>query len=252
MKKPLFRVVQGKKIDNANKAIFDIEHIANNTNVNEDIFFPQPNPSQNDDNKNSYQKSKILNCNYTTFTTSSTLSQYEKFNDIKEIIRYIKKEIIFSFIIYFNGILGLFGIEDKLIFVYDEIIENLNKDFNIKLLNESIENILTSKNGKNEKSDLNHNIELIKKIYDKKYISIINLLKLTFFEILEHFRRTKYFPELHGFEYYFIRSIEKLDEQHKGKNYITYYTNILYDYEYIYKDPKDYKKGDLSIIINQQ
>ena len=54
MKKPLFRVVQGKKNDNTNKAMFDIEHIANNTNVNEDIFFPQPDPSQNGHNKNSY------------------------------------------------------------------------------------------------------------------------------------------------------------------------------------------------------
>ena len=139
----------------------------------------------------------------------------------------------------------LFGIEDKLIFVYDEIIETLNKDFNIKLLNESIENLLTFKCGKNlKKFDLNHNIKLIKKINDKKYDSIKNLLKLTFFQILKYFRRTKYYPELQGFEYYFIRSIEKLDEQHKGKDY----TNVLY----IYKDPNDYKKGDLFIIINEQ
>ena len=253
MNKPIFRVVQGKNNNNANKTIFNIEHNANNTNINDEMFFPQPDPSQNDNNKNSLnQKSKILNCNITTFTTSSTLMQYEKVYDIKEIIRYIKKESIFSLIIYINGILGLFGIQDKFIFIYDEIIDNFNKDFNIKLLNESIENLLTGINGKNmEKTDLNHNIKLIKKIYDKKYVSIIALLKLSFFQILEHFRRTRYHPELQGFDYYFIRSIEKLEEQNKEKDYIIYYTNILYDYEYIYKDPKDYKKGDLSIIVKE-
>ena len=58
------------------------------------------------------------------------------------------------------------------------MVENFNKDFNIKLLNESIENVLTANIGKSgKKSDLNHNIKLIKKIYDKKYDSLIALLK---------------------------------------------------------------------------
>ena len=253
MNKPIFRVVQGKNNISANKPIFNIEHITNNTDVNDEEFFPQPDPSQNGDNKNLNQKSIILNTNHTTFTTSSTLTQYEKLNDIKEIIKYVKKETLFSLILYINGLLGLFGIKDKLIFVYDEVVENFNKDFNIKLLNESIENLLTATIGKNgKKSDLNHNIKLIKKIYDKKYDSLIALLKLSFFQVLEHFRRTRYHPELQGFDYYLIRSIEKLEEQNKGKDYISYYMNVLYDYEYIYKDPKDYKKGVLFITINEQ
>ena len=69
------------------------------------------------------------------------MTQYEKLNDIKEIIKYVKKETLFSLILYINGLLGLFGIKDKLIFVYDEVVENFNKDFNIKLLNESIERL---------------------------------------------------------------------------------------------------------------
>ena len=74
MKKPIFRVVQGKNNISANKPIFNIEHIANNTDVNDEEFFPQPDPSQNGDNKNLNQISKILNTNHTTFTTSSTLT----------------------------------------------------------------------------------------------------------------------------------------------------------------------------------
>jgi len=252
MNKPIFRVVQGKK-NSFNKTIFNLEHIANNTVVNDEEFLPQPDPSQNDKNKNLNQKSKILNSNHTTFTTSSTLTHYGILYDIKDIIKYAKKEIVFSLILYINGLLGLFGIQEKLIFIYDEIIENFNKDYNIKLLNESIENLLTEIDGKNgEKSELNHNIKLIKKIYKKKYDSLIALLKLSFFQVLEHFRRTRYHPELQGFDYYLIRSIEKLEEQNKGKDYICYYMNVLYDYEYIYKDPKDYKKGDLFITINEQ
>ena len=110
MKKHIFRVVQGKNNICANKPIFNIEHIANKTDINDEEFFPQPDPSQNADNKNLNQKSKILNTNHTTFTTSSTLTQYEKLNDIKEIIKYVKKETLFSFILYINGLLGLFGI----------------------------------------------------------------------------------------------------------------------------------------------
>ena len=222
----------------------------------DEIYLPQPQPSQNnkkaEPHKIFFIAEKISDATKDTLSYPSIWKKNPKSIDINQfdIIKYIKKEVINFFIIYINGLLGLFNIEDKLIPINDEISERIDKPYNIRLLNTTLENILTGelyfKNGKKRK--FQKNIILIKKIYDKNIISIINIINEKFLEVLEHFRNTKYIPELQGFELYFCNIIEKLEHEGKNKEYIVSFINTLKDFEYIY----GYKKIiNLEIIKNE-
>lgn len=260
MKKKIFLVKKRKnyncqKTESKRKNNINEQHRVDNC---DEIYLPQPQPNQNNGNKKAKPHKIIFIAEKTNNETKDTLSypsiwkKNPKSIDINQfdIIKYIKKEVINSFIIYINGLLGLFNIEDKLIPINDEISEIIDKSYNIRLLNTTLENILTGelyfKNGKKRKSQ--KNIILIKKIYDKNIIPIINIINKKFLEVLEHFRNTKYIPELQGFELYFCRIIEKLEYEGKNKEYIVNFINTLKDFEYIY----GYKKIiNLEIIKNE-
>lgn len=245
MKTPIFCVAKIKS-KKTQKDISNDNMPNSSINLNEnndEIFKGLPDTSQNKINKVSVQKpyffvTKISSQTKPTLSFPSQIwNKCEKKVDIYEIIKFIKKEILCSLILYINGIFEIYGIKDKLIPIYDEMIESLDKNFNIKILCSTLENIFTllsDKNGK--KRDLNHNIKLIKEISNEKCPIVNKLLNKTFLEALEHFRRTKYSPEFHGFDYYFFRSIEKLEMEQKDKNYIIYYIDVLNNYEYIFKN----------------
>jgi len=252
MKTPIFKVVkrprtieqdaQNINAHNSNSSEFSIS--------NDEIYHPQTQPFQNDEVKKVDPKCNLFITEHTNLETKTTESSIWKnceknpYN-ILETILYLKKEFIGFLIMYINGILDLYDIKEKLIPIYDEIINNTDKDFNIKLLNSTLKDIfsvgMNTKEG--QKRNLNHNIKLIKKIYDKNYLRIMNILNKTFLECLEHFRRTKYIPELQGFEFYFFMIIGKLEMEHKDKDFIRYFVNITNEYEYIYFPEKESKNN---------
>ena len=88
---------------------------------------------------------------------------------------------------------------------------------------------------------------MIKKIYEKNFAPLVVILNKTFLEVLMHFRRTIFLPELKGFEYYFFLSIKNLEEQQKDKNYIDYYIDVLNNYEYIFDSAK--KKQFIPVLV---
>ena len=208
----------------------------------DEMYLPQPQPNQNNGIKDTKPKKVIFISEKTNNETKDTFSSPLIWNKINNtfifsqfvILKRIKKDIINFIIIYFNGILELYGFEEKLLPIDDEITEVMDSSYNIKLLNSTLENILTGKiySKKRKKHNYQHNIKLIKNIYDKNDILIINLISKTFFESLEHFRKSKYIPELIGFELYFQKSIQNLENEGKNKEYIIAFINILKNFEF--------------------
>lgn len=89
-----------------------------------------------------------------------------------------------------------------------------------------------------------HNKRLIKKLLNEENINISNyftqLFKLTFFQCLEHYRGTKYYPELKEMKV-FTDDIKNLPEEENYLNILDYY---LKNYEKIInnKKPRNSKK----------
>ena len=204
--------------------------------------------------KQLFQTAQLTTCITTFYTPLSTSPQtsiwkeFKPYVEMSEIIILIKKGIFFSLILYINNLLNMMGINENLLQIYDELINNLEKKFNKDLSNKSLCKIFTSIKIKNaSKDDINHNKDLIKKIYEKNFAPLVVLLNKTFLEVLMHFRRSIFLPELKGFEYYFFLSIKNLEEQQKDKNYIDYYIDVLNNYEYIFDSNK--KKQFIAFLV---
>lgn len=210
-------------------------------------------PSQNQHFKMPGSKSNIFIVEHTntkletqyTLSTSSIWKKFERKFYIQDMTIYIKKKLMASLLLHFNGLLGILGIKEQFYNVSEYIINNTEKEYNIKFLYSTIKVIFSEKIS--EKNKINkHNEQLICNMYKNKEYYVTDLLEMTFFQFLEIFRMTKFILQLRGFETYFKKTIEELESEGKGKDYIIYFINVLNDYEYIYRS--DYKDGKIEII----
>ena len=224
----------------------------------DDVLSLQPHlPQENKSNKPSKKYPPLFTTvqTATKFETiepqslTSIWNAFKPYVETSEINVFIKKEIFVSLIFYINNLISMLGINDKLLQIYDEIFDNLDKEFNVKLLQSSLRTIFTSDDIKNiKKGDLSHNKKLVKLIYEKNYTPLVVLFNKTFLESLMHFRGSIYLPELRGFEYYFFLSIKKLEEEKKDKDYIQFYIDVLNNYEIICGVSKGNKTKGIIIV----
>ena len=87
-----------------------------------------------------------------------------------------------------------------------------------------------------------HNKNLIDKIYREQIeIKIISILDKTLLECLEHFRGTKYYEELAGFEDTYQNVIDELISKGESNAYIKIFKEFLSNYDDYYFNIKKVK-----------
>ena len=132
--------------------------------------------------------------------------------------------------------------------IEQKTIINTNIKDNLELLNTTLKKIFSRDVGKKvAKYSIhgeNYNKNLIKKIEEnnKKYKNTNDILNMTFFQCLEHFRKSEYYEELSGLELEYdniINEMKKTEEE----NYVDSFKAYLKTYEKIYenKRPKNKK-----------
>lgn len=216
--------------------------IPKNDDDNDAVALAQTFPEGNHFHKKSKNKCNIFNTLTITSKTRETLSSPLIWNKLEtkinlyQMVPNIKKEFFNFLIVYINVILDQIGVNEKFVIIDEELIINTQKEFNINLFKSSLKYIFsTNVSVRNwPKYSLNHNAQLVKRLYENNNTKIINILNKTLFQCFEHFRKTKYIPELQGLECYFIATIGKLVNEKKDKEYIDYFISILNDFEYIY------------------
>ena len=132
--------------------------------------------------------------------------------------------------------------------IEQKTIINTNIKDNLELLNTTLKKIFSRDVGKKVAKysvyGENYNKNLIKKIEEnnKKYKNTNDILNMTFFQCLEHFRKSEYYEELSGLELEYdniINEMKKTEEE----NYVDSFKAYLKTYEKIYenKRPKNKK-----------
>ena len=132
--------------------------------------------------------------------------------------------------------------------IEQKTIINTNIKDNLELLNTTLKKIFSRDVGKKVANysiyGENYNKNLIKKIEEnnKKYKNTNDILNMTFFQCLEHFRKSEYYEELSGLELEYdniINEMKKTEEE----NYVDSFKAYLDTYEKIYenKRPKNKK-----------
>ena len=131
--------------------------------------------------------------------------------------------------------------------IEQKTIINTNIKDNLELLNTTLKKIFSRDVGKKVANysiyGENYNKNLIKKIEEnKKYKNTNDILNMTFFQCLEHFRKSEYYEELSGLELEYdniINEMKKTEEE----NYVDSFKAYLKTYEKIYenKRPKNKK-----------
>ena len=132
--------------------------------------------------------------------------------------------------------------------IEQKTIINTNIKDNLELLNTTLKKIFSRDVGKKvAKYSIhgeNYNKNLIKKIEEnnKKYKNTNDILNMTFFQCLEHFRKSEYYEELSGLELEYdniINEMKKTEEE----DYVDSFKAYLKTYEKIYenKRPKNKK-----------
>ena len=191
-------------------------------------------PSHNNKIPNSSKISLLIDENTRTETNFNSIwNKFEYKYNQKDAILFLKNKVFGYIIIYINGLLELLGIKEKFFPVYKDIIYNIDLSFNNILLISTLEDIISGNIIIKNKENEGHNIKLIKYLYDNKCYIALNFLKLTFFDYLSHLRQTKFSYLLIGFEAYYKEIMKEIEEK-KGKEYLGYFNQILYDYEYIF------------------
>jgi hypothetical protein len=132
--------------------------------------------------------------------------------------------------------------------IEQKTIINTNIKDNLELLNTTLKKIFSRDVGKKVANysiyGENYNINLIKKIEEnnKKYKNTNDILNMTLFQCLEHFRKSEYYEELSGLELEYdniINEMKKTEEE----NYVDSFKAYLDTYEKRYenKRPKNKK-----------
>ena len=127
---------------------------------------------------------------------------------------------------------------DQKIIIQNNIIENL------ELLYKTLREIFSGDVSKKVKNyGLDHNQILIQKIKESKGKQRTKkILDMTFLQCLEHFRKSKTYNELSGFELQYDHMIEEMNEKNE-KEYVENFVECLNNYETLYgqKKPKKSK-----------
>ena len=132
--------------------------------------------------------------------------------------------------------------------IEQKTIINTNIKDNLELLNTTLKKIFSRDVGKKVAKysvyGENYNKNLIKKIEEnnKKYKNTNDILNMTFFQCLKHFRKSEYYEELSGLELEYdniINEMKKTEEE----DYVGSFEAYLNTYEEIYenKRPKNKK-----------
>ena len=132
--------------------------------------------------------------------------------------------------------------------IEQKTIINTNIKDNLELLGATLKKIFSRDVGKKVANysiyGENYNKNLIKKIEEnnKKYKNTNDILNMTLFQCLEHFRKSEYYEELSGLELEYdniINEMKKTEEE----NYVDSFKAYLDTYEKIYenKRPKNKK-----------
>ena len=132
--------------------------------------------------------------------------------------------------------------------IEQKTIINTNIKDNLELLNTTLKKIFSRDVGKKVAKysvyGENYNKNLIKKIEEnnKKYKNTNDILNMTFFQCLEHFRKSEYYEELSGLELEYDNIINEMKKTEE-KDYVDSFEAYLNKYEKIYenKRPKNKK-----------
>ena len=127
----------------------------------------------------------------------------------------------------------------------------IKADFNRKLLSTPLKDIFSSKIfGRCKHYSKDHNKIAIEKIYSQKEETKTKaILERTFQECLEHFRGTKYFPELKGLEDEYQKLFIQMEGNGEEKKYINDFKDFINNFEIYYKNKKSRKRNKKSNII---
>ena len=126
--------------------------------------------------------------------------------------------------------------------IEQNIIKNINTDFNRNILKSKLKDIFSNKISKRiKKYNPYHNKNLIEKIYKENIqTKTISILERTLFECLEHFRGSKYYIELEGLEKEYETIINNMKSKETNK-YIDYFGKFLFIFEIDYNNTSKIK-----------
>ena len=123
--------------------------------------------------------------------------------------------------------------------INQEIIKNINVDYNQKLLKSTIKEIFsTNISIKMKNYGFEHNRKVIEKIYEEKnQTKTIGILERTLLECLKQFRGTNYYEELEGLENQYKIVIENMKENETDE-YIQLFEDFMNRFEEYYGNKK--------------
>ena len=137
-----------------------------------------------------------------------------------------------------------------------EIITNINTEFNLNLLKMRLKDIFSNNTSKKVEKNFgtDKNKKLVEKIYEENIQKrTIEILNMTLYQCMEHFRGSKYYQELSGFEKEYkdvideLEKKEKNDDEDNGEEYIKEFKNLLNTFKEYYENKntrKSRKKRD--------
>ena len=163
------------------------------------------------------------------------------------IVRKIKSKLFESILIILNS-----SIYDKsknylssniFLKIEQKIIKDTNVISNQNLLKTKLKNIFSNNvSDKFKNYGLDYNKKLIIKIYKENIqTKTIAILERTLLECLEHFRGSKYYPELEGLENEYTNVITKFKEDGETDDYINCFKEIINIFEEFYNNKKPRK-----------
>ena len=181
-------------------------------------------------------KNKVKKCGRKT-KESNEPGYHNKYSD-DNITRKVKSKTIKKMIIYLNNITN--NKEHKLLFLSSEQVKNSTVDYNKKLLNKTMKEILSSKqSGKYINYEPQHNkhiIEILLKEEDEdKRILYESLFSLTFLDLIKHLRGDNFISALSG--------IGSLDDMILDLKEEDEYKQIFKDYFLNFETKINEKKG---------
>ena len=139
--------------------------------------------------------------------------------------------------------------KEFLVKVNQELIINVNVDYNLKLLDSQLKNIFSNDISQKVKVfGLDKNKKFIKEIFvQNKLVKTIQILNMTLYQCLEHLRGTKYYKELAGLEEEFNSVINDLKNKGENEKYISEFIQLINTFKEFYnqKTPRKPRRNQL-------
>jgi len=116
-----------------------------------------------------------------------------------------------------------------LVKINQEYIKNINVNLTLKLLDSKLKNVFSKDVSKKVKSfGLDKNKKLIEEMFAQNKLSkTIQILNMTLYQCLEHFRGTQYYKELAGLEKEFNYVINDLKNKGENEKYISEFIHLI-------------------------